>query len=77
MAVPLLDLNAQNQKYANDLQAAFSRIIGSSQFILGREGHQLRGQYSVFVGFSPLYWRQFWDGCSRISADDNWHCSRR
>ena len=37
MAVPLLDLNAQNQKYANDLQAAFSRILGSSQFILGRE----------------------------------------
>ena len=37
MAVPLLDLNTQNQAHADALQAAFSRVLGSSQFILGRE----------------------------------------
>ncbi len=37
MAVPLLDLNTQNQAHAEALQAAFGRVLGSSQYILGRE----------------------------------------
>ena len=52
MAVPLLDLNAQNQKYANDLKAAFSRILGSSQFILGREVTSFEESIASFLGSS-------------------------
>jgi len=37
MAVPLLDLNTQNQSHSDALKLAFERVVGSSQFILGHE----------------------------------------
>lgn len=37
MAVPLLDLNAQNLALENELKAAFERVLRSGQFILGPE----------------------------------------
>jgi len=37
MAVPLLDLNTQNQAHSDALKLAFERVVGSSQFILGHE----------------------------------------
>ncbi|MGE9296785.1 MAG: DegT/DnrJ/EryC1/StrS family aminotransferase [Puniceicoccales bacterium] len=37
MKVPLLDLNQQNQALAPELRAAFDRVLGHGQFILGNE----------------------------------------
>ena len=48
--VPLLDLGLQNQPLADDLKAAFARVLDSSQFILGTELARFEERVAESVG---------------------------
>jgi len=50
MAVPLLDLTAQNLALEESLQAAFERVLRSGQYILGAEVRQLEEAMERFTG---------------------------
>lgn len=50
MAVPLLDLNAQNLALERELKAAFERVLRSGHFILGPEVEAFEKQMSDFTG---------------------------
>lgn len=46
--IPLLDLNAQFETLAGEIQAAVSRVLSSQQFILGPEGRELERELAVY-----------------------------
>ena len=50
MSVPLLDLNVQNLALEEELQAAFTRVLHSGQFILGPEVENLERTIAAMVG---------------------------
>jgi dTDP-4-amino-4,6-dideoxygalactose transaminase len=50
MAVPLLDLKAQNDALAPELQAAFERVLRSGHFILGPEVEAFEAALARFTG---------------------------
>jgi dTDP-4-amino-4,6-dideoxygalactose transaminase len=50
MAVPLLDLNAQNLPLENDLKAAFERVLKSGHFIMGPEITAFESEIARFIG---------------------------
>lgn len=50
MAVPLLDLNAQNLALENELKAAFERVLRSGQFILGPEAVGFEKELALMIG---------------------------
>jgi len=50
MAVPLLDLNAQNLALETELTAAFARVLHHGQFILGKEVTLLEEALARFTG---------------------------
>jgi dTDP-4-amino-4,6-dideoxygalactose transaminase len=50
MAVPLLDLNAQNLALENELKAAFERVLRSGQFILGPEAVAFEKDLAQMIG---------------------------
>ena len=50
MAVPLLDLRAQNLALEEELRAAFSRVLRSGQYILGREVREFEEALERFTG---------------------------
>src|SRR3954470_17023664 len=50
MAVPLLDLNAQNLALEAELKAAFERVLRSGQFILGAESVVFEKEIAQFIG---------------------------
>jgi dTDP-4-amino-4,6-dideoxygalactose transaminase len=50
MAVPLLDLNAQNLALESELKAAFERVLRSGQFILGPEGLAFEKEIAQMIG---------------------------
>jgi dTDP-4-amino-4,6-dideoxygalactose transaminase len=50
MAVPLLDLNAQNLPLEAELKAAFERVLRSGQFILGPEAVAFEKEIAQFIG---------------------------
>lgn len=50
MKVPLLDLKLQNAELEDELQQAFTRVLRSGQYILGREVEYLECMLATFVG---------------------------
>jgi dTDP-4-amino-4,6-dideoxygalactose transaminase len=50
MAVPLLDLNAQNLALVDELKAAFERVLRTGQFILGKEVTAFEDAMAKFTG---------------------------
>jgi dTDP-4-amino-4,6-dideoxygalactose transaminase len=50
MAVPLLDLNAQNLALETELKTAFERVLRSGQFILGPEGIAFEKEVAQMIG---------------------------
>lgn len=50
MAVPLLDLRAQNLALETELKAAFERVLKSGHFILGSEVTEFEKEIAEFVG---------------------------
>jgi dTDP-4-amino-4,6-dideoxygalactose transaminase len=50
MAVPLLDLNAQNLPLEAELKGAFERVLRSGQFILGPEAVAFEREIAQFIG---------------------------
>src|SRR5688572_26236630 len=50
MAVPLLDVNAQNLPLEKELQAAFMRVLRSGHFIMGPDVSAFEGELATFVG---------------------------
>jgi dTDP-4-amino-4,6-dideoxygalactose transaminase len=46
--IPLLDLNAQYQSLAGEIQAAVTRVLGSQQFILGPEVRELERELAAY-----------------------------
>ena len=46
--IPLLDLNAQFETLAGEIQAAVSRVLNSQQFILGPEVRELERELAVY-----------------------------
>jgi dTDP-4-amino-4,6-dideoxygalactose transaminase len=50
MAVPLLDLNAQNLALESELKAAFERVLRSGQFILGPEAVAFEKELAQMIG---------------------------
>jgi dTDP-4-amino-4,6-dideoxygalactose transaminase len=50
MAVPLLDVNAQNLPLETELRAAFERVLRSGHFILGSEVENFERQLAAFLG---------------------------
>ena len=50
MAVPLLDLNAQNLALEPELKAVFERVLRSGQFILGPESVAFEKEMAQFIG---------------------------
>lgn len=46
--IPLLDLNAQYQTIADDVQAAVMRVLSSQQFILGPEVRELEREIAAY-----------------------------
>jgi dTDP-4-amino-4,6-dideoxygalactose transaminase len=50
MAVPLLDLNAQNLALESELKAVFERVLRSGQFILGPEAVAFEKEMAAFIG---------------------------
>jgi dTDP-4-amino-4,6-dideoxygalactose transaminase len=50
MAVPLLDLNAQNLALESELQAAFLRVLRSGHFILGPEMENFEKKLCEMIG---------------------------
>lgn len=50
MAVPLLDLKAQNGALDSDLKAAFARVLESGYYILGPEVEALEADLAHFTG---------------------------
>ena len=50
MAVPLLDLNAQNLALEAELKAAFERVLRSGQFILGPEAVAFEKELAQMIG---------------------------
>jgi dTDP-4-amino-4,6-dideoxygalactose transaminase len=50
MAVPLLDLNAQNLALEPELKAVFERVLRSGQFILGPEAVSFEKEIAQFIG---------------------------
>jgi dTDP-4-amino-4,6-dideoxygalactose transaminase len=49
MAVPLLDVNAQNLALESELKAAFERVLYSGQFIMGQEIAELERSIAAMV----------------------------
>lgn len=50
MAVPLLDVNAQNHPLAAELTAAFQQVLGHGRFIMGPEIERFEAQVADFLG---------------------------
>jgi dTDP-4-amino-4,6-dideoxygalactose transaminase len=50
MAVPLLDVNAQNHPLADELTAAFQQVLGHGRFIMGPEIERFEAQIADFLG---------------------------
>src|SRR3954471_11655070 len=50
MAVPLLDLNAQNLAMEGELKAAFERVLRSGHFIMGPEAVAFEKEIAQFLG---------------------------
>ncbi len=50
MAVPLLDLNAQNLALESELKAAFERVLRSGHFILGPEAVAFEKNIAAMIG---------------------------
>jgi len=50
MAVPLLDVNAQNHPLEPELTAAFTRVLRSGRFILGEEVEAFEGECAALIG---------------------------
>lgn len=50
MAVPLLDLNRQNDALHAELASAFERVLRSGHFILGAEVEQFERECAAFLG---------------------------
>lgn len=50
MAVPLLDVNAQNLPLEPELRAAFERVLRSGHFILGSEVENFERELASFIG---------------------------
>jgi dTDP-4-amino-4,6-dideoxygalactose transaminase/acetyltransferase-like isoleucine patch superfamily enzyme len=48
--VPLLDLNRQNDPLADELRAAFDRVLASSAFIMGKEVEAFEAECAAYVG---------------------------
>src|SRR6266571_7341413 len=48
MKIPLLDLNAQHQSLASEIQAAVNRVLSSQQFILGPEVRELEREIAPY-----------------------------
>jgi dTDP-4-amino-4,6-dideoxygalactose transaminase len=46
--IPLLDLNAQYQSIADDIQTAVTRVLSSQQFILGPEVRELEREIAAY-----------------------------
>ena len=50
MAVPLLDIRAQNAALKNEIMKALESVVDSGAFILGREVELLEGEMATLVG---------------------------
>lgn len=50
MAVPLLDVNAQNLPLENELTAAFQRVLRTGQFIMGPDVPAFEAEIAAMVG---------------------------
>jgi dTDP-4-amino-4,6-dideoxygalactose transaminase len=50
MAVPLLDVNAQNLALAVELREAFERVLKSGQFIMGPDVAEFEKEIASFIG---------------------------
>src|SRR5580658_6140675 len=50
MKAPLLDLKQQNARVAGELQAAFTRVLNSGMFILGKEVEEFERNVATLVG---------------------------
>jgi dTDP-4-amino-4,6-dideoxygalactose transaminase len=48
MKVPFLDLNSQHDVLSSELLLAFKRVIGSDNFILGKEVKKFEEEFSLF-----------------------------
>lgn len=48
--IPLLDLNAQHAAISGELRAAFERVLGSAQFILGPELDAFEREIASYLG---------------------------
>ena len=49
MQVPVFDLSRQNQLLEGQLQAAFTRVVASGQFILGEEVKLFETEMASFL----------------------------
>lgn len=50
MPIPFLDLQAINQRQADDLKAAFARVLDSGWYILGKEVQQFEADFARYCG---------------------------
>ena len=50
MSIPFLDLQAINQRQADDLKAAFARVLESGWYILGKEVQQFEADFAGYCG---------------------------
>src|SRR6266404_7935003 len=50
--IPLLDLNAQYQSIAGEIQTAVTRVLSSQQFILGPEVRELEREIAAYCSCS-------------------------
>ena len=50
MNVPLLDVNAQNHPIADELRAAFERVLASGYFIMGAEVEKFEASTAEYLG---------------------------
>ena len=48
--IPFLDLRAQNQTVADELQAAFARVLQSGQYVLGSELTAFEEEFASYCG---------------------------
>ena len=48
MSIPFLDLKAVNLAHADDLQAAFKRVLESGWYILGKEVEQFEQRFAAY-----------------------------
>lgn len=50
MEIPLVDLNAQHEEIAREVEEGFARVVGRTSFVLGEEVVTFEGEFAAFCG---------------------------